>query len=207
MSIAVTLWVEDLRRSTRFYETVLATLGCAPRIEPDRVDLQDLALVRAGDAGPTRGLHVGFAAPTREHVDRFWQAGVRAGYRDDGGPGPRPEYGDDYYGGFLRDPDGNSAEAVHHGSVAGPGTIDHLWIRVADVAAAKAFYQGIAPAAGLELRRDTPERVRFTTARGSFSLVAGAEPTERLRMTLPGSTAASSDDLVDPDGNTVRLVS
>ena len=39
---------------------------------------------------PTRGLHIGFTAPSREQVDAFWQAGVDAGYRDDGAPGPRP---------------------------------------------------------------------------------------------------------------------
>ena len=61
----------------------------------------------------TRGLHVGFRAPSRAAVDAFWQAGIDAGYRDDGAPGPRTEYGPDYYGGFLLDPDGNSAEAVH----------------------------------------------------------------------------------------------
>jgi hypothetical protein len=53
----------------------------------------------------TRGLHVGFCAPSREAVDAFWQAGIAAGYRDDGAPGPRPVYGPDYYGGFLLDPD------------------------------------------------------------------------------------------------------
>ena len=70
----------------------------------------------------TRGLHVGFWAPTRELVNAFWQAGVDAGHPDDGAPGPRPEYGPDYYGGFLRDPDGNSVEAIHseRASRAGP---------------------------------------------------------------------------------------
>jgi hypothetical protein len=38
---------------------------------------------------------------------------VAAGYRDDGPPGPRTVYGPDYYGGFLLDPDGNSAEVVN----------------------------------------------------------------------------------------------
>ena len=81
----------------------------------------------------TRGLHVGFRAPYREAVDAFWQAGIDAGFRDDGAPG-RAGYGPDYYGGFLLDPDGNSAEAVH-GHRARPvpdGCIDHLWFRVAD---------------------------------------------------------------------------
>ena len=59
----------------------------------------------------TRRLHIGFAAPSREHVDAFWRAGTEAGYQDDGAPGPRPQYHADYYGAFLLDPDGNSAEA------------------------------------------------------------------------------------------------
>ena len=52
----------------------------------------------------TRGLHIGFRAPSRAAVDAFWQAGIDAGYRDDGAPGPRTVYGPDYYGGFLLDP-------------------------------------------------------------------------------------------------------
>ena len=80
----------------------------------------------------TRGLHVGFRAPSREAVDAFWQAGIDAGYRDDGAPGPRTAYGPDYYGGFLLDPDGNSAEAVLGAVAVGveqeaavvPGSVD-----------------------------------------------------------------------------------
>src|SRR4029453_16252377 len=107
------------------------------------------------------------------------RAGIDAGYTDDGAPGPRPQYLEDYYGAFLLDPDGNSAEAVHHGDLAPEGCIDHLWVRVADVAAAKRFYETIAPHAGFRLKHDTPERARFVGESGSFSLVAGT-PTEHL---------------------------
>ena len=34
------------------------------------------------------------------------------GGSDDGEPGPRPDYGPDYYGAFVRDPDGNKIEAA-----------------------------------------------------------------------------------------------
>ena len=62
------------------------------------------------------------------------------------------------------------------------GVIDHLWIRVADVARAKAFYETIAPHAGILLDTDTPERAQFRgPAGGSFSLVAGT-PTEHVHM-------------------------
>ncbi len=73
--------------------------------------------------------------------------------------------------------------------------IDHLWIRVADVAASKHFYQAIADFAGIELRRDTPERARFVGSSGSFSVVAvdGAEPTRDLHMAFPAATDAVVD--------------
>src|SRR5437868_1822884 len=107
--------VADLAASERFYRTVLSVLG----VEPSHADAE-LVEWEDWDIGPTdrehavtRGLHVGFRAPTREAVDAFWQAGIDAGFRDDGAPGPRAIYGPDYYGGFLLDPDGNSAEAVH----------------------------------------------------------------------------------------------
>jgi catechol 2,3-dioxygenase-like lactoylglutathione lyase family enzyme len=161
--------------------------------------------------------------------------GTAAGYRDDGAPGPRPEYGGDYYGAFLLDPDGNSAEAVHHGSLRRGGAVDHLWIRVADVAAAKAFYELVAPHAGFHLNRDTPERAQFAGGTGSFSVVRGA-PTEHVHVAFSVSENASVDAfhraateagyrdngapgerpvyhpgyygafVLDPDGNNVELV-
>src|SRR4051794_41937865 len=82
----------------------------------------------------SRNLHVGFRAPSREAVDAFWQAGIDAGYRDDGAPGPRTIYGPDYYGGFLLDPDGNSAEAGHteREDPRPDGCGDHPWNRGPD---------------------------------------------------------------------------
>ena len=189
----VTIRVADYDASLRFYETVLGAVGIVRAPDPDGPEWGDFSLVQAGpDHPPTRALHVGFAVPSREHVDRFWRAGVDAGYEDDGAPGPRPEYTPDYYGGFLRDPDGHSAEAVHYDGVRSDGTVDHLWIRVADVAAAKRFYVTIAPHAGLRLIEDTPERASFhrtDPGGGSFSVVAGGERTERVHIAFPGDGA------------------
>jgi catechol 2,3-dioxygenase-like lactoylglutathione lyase family enzyme len=189
----VTLRASDFEGSARFYDLVLATLGVERTGTADWIIEWDLFSISPADEEkpPTRGLHIGFSAPSREHVDAFWQAGVDAGYRDDGAPGPRPEYGPDYYGGFLLDPDGNSAEAVHNDDVARSGVIDHLWIRVSDLEAAKAFYSTIAADGGYEIGSEDPgERVQFAGERGSFSIVHG-DPTEELHMAFPAADLAA----------------
>jgi catechol 2,3-dioxygenase-like lactoylglutathione lyase family enzyme len=212
----VTIGASSSEASTRFYRTVLATLGGRRH---------DFSIAQAGGERPvTSGLHIGFAAPTHEHVDAFHRAGVEAGYRDDGRPGPRPEYGDDYYGGFLLDPDGNSAEAVFHDDLPVPGAIDHLWIRVRDREASRRFYGAIAPHAGFEEVAHLGDRTRFSTgAHGfSFTLVDGATPTapfdlvfavpDRATVEAFHATATRAgyrDDgafVVDPDGHNVEAV-
>jgi catechol 2,3-dioxygenase-like lactoylglutathione lyase family enzyme len=192
----VAIAVSDLAASERFYRTVLSVLG----VEPSHADAE-LVEWEDWDIGPTdrehpvtRGLHVGFRAPSRAAVDAFWQAGIDAGYRDDGAPGPRTQYGPDYYGGFLLDPDGNSAEAVH-GERAHPvpdGRVDHLWIRVADLAASKRFYTTIAPYAGIRLEDDEPGRVQFTGEDYSLSLIDDERPlTEHLHLAFPAREDAT----------------
>jgi catechol 2,3-dioxygenase-like lactoylglutathione lyase family enzyme len=190
----VTLRVSDRAASERFYDTVLPTLGIRPPVrDVSFIEWDDFSLAAVREGEPvTRGLHIAFVAPSRAHVDAFWRAGTAAGYRDDGAPGPRPQYRDDYYGAFLLDPDGNSAEAVHHGAMRRGGVVDHLWIRVADVAASKTFYATVAPHAGFRLVTDTPERAQFASESGSFSLVAG-EPTEAVHVAFGVGDDAAVD--------------
>ena len=49
-----------------------------------------------------------------ETVAEFHSVATAAGYRDNGGPGERPEYHAGYVGAFVLDPDGNNIEAVNH---------------------------------------------------------------------------------------------
>jgi catechol 2,3-dioxygenase-like lactoylglutathione lyase family enzyme len=220
----VTIRVADRGASERFYETVLAALGIEQTYSgEDFAEWDDFSLAEvAAGKPPTKRLHVGFVAPSREHVDAFWQAGTEAGYRDDGA--------------FLLDPDGNSAEAVHTTPLRRGGMIDQLWIRVADLAAARRFYETIAPFAGFELRGLTPERATFVGASGSFSIVAdGAPATRNVHLAFgaknaavdrfhAAATAAGYRDngppgerpeyhagyygayVLDPDGNNVEVV-
>ena len=143
----------------------------------------------------TRGLHVGFRADDRAQVDAFWQAGVDAGYRDDGGPEPRTQYGPTYYGAFLLDPDGNSVEAVHEerdGAVPITGSVDHVWIRVRDLQASRRFYLTIAPHAGLRLTHEEPGRVPLSGPDHSFSLMRDERPlTEHVHLAFPAREDAT----------------
>jgi catechol 2,3-dioxygenase-like lactoylglutathione lyase family enzyme len=229
----VTIRVSDRAAAERFYATVLPTLGIAQTYSDDELaEWDDFSLTAAGPV--TRRLHIGFVAPSREHVDAFHRAGVEAGYRDDGAPGPRPQYGEDYYGGFLLDPDGNSAEAVHYGALRQGGWIDHLWLRVADVGASTRFYETIAPVLGFEIRCHAPDHTQVVRGTGSFSLVAGT-PTENAHLAFaaderavdafhragveagyrengaPGERAEYHPGyygayLLDPDGNNIEAV-
>jgi catechol 2,3-dioxygenase-like lactoylglutathione lyase family enzyme len=172
----VTVRVADLERSLRLYTQVFELLAFDGR----RGDAEgfhewnDFSIAAAdGEHPSTRGLHVGFAATSPAQVDEWWRALTAAGYRDDGPPGPRPEYGATYHGAFLRDPDGNSVEAVHH-ETADPatGVIDHLWIRVAELAPVTRFYTAVAEAAGVRVR-DVGDRLQLVTDSGTVSLLEG----------------------------------
>jgi catechol 2,3-dioxygenase-like lactoylglutathione lyase family enzyme len=182
--------VSDLVASERFYRTVLSALGREPsHVVPGLVEWDDWAIGPSDPEHPvTRGLHVGFRAPSHAAVDAFWQAGIDAGYRDDGAPGPRTVYGPDYYGGFLLDPDGNSVEAVHteRERAVPDGSVDHLWIRVRDPAASERFYTTIAPYAGLRVNTPTANRVQVVGEDFSFSLLDDERPlTEHVHLAFP----------------------
>jgi catechol 2,3-dioxygenase-like lactoylglutathione lyase family enzyme len=233
----VTIRVSDRGGSERFYETVLAAIGIERTATGEHyTEWNDFSIVAtSADQPATRGLHIGFGAPSTHDVDAFWRAGQDAGFESDGEPGPRPIYGDDYYGGFLLDPDGNSIEAVHFEGVL-TGSVDHLWIRVADVDASKRFYETIAPHTRIGLGKDMPERAQFTGEPGSFSVLTGDHVTQNLHMAFAASENQAVDDfhqaaleaghqdngqpgeraeyhpgyygafVLDPDGNNIELV-
>ena len=189
----VEIHVSDRAASRRFYDTVLAPLGVEQTARFDEVEeWRDFGIVDAGSEHPlTRHLHAAFAAPSRDHVDSFWRAGVDAGYRSDGEPGPRPQYDPGYYGAFLLDPDGNSAEAVvGHRTEPGGSMIDHLWIRVADPDASRRFWETVAPALRVRVR-EHGYRGLVSVARDNrhFALVHDGRPrTESVHLAFPVPT-------------------
>ena len=124
----VSVGVTNVRRSKAFYDAALTPLGMAP-VYPVEINGQ-LVGVGYGQAGKPsfwiqlpingqaasmgNGVHIAFRADTREAVDAFYLAALDQGGAEDGRPGLRTEYHPDYYGAFVRDPDGNKIEAVSH---------------------------------------------------------------------------------------------
>lgn len=68
-----------------------------------------------GEGVPLKGrVHFAFKAKNREAVRAFYDAAIKAGGSDNGAPGLRPHYHENYYGAFVLDPDGHNIEAVCH---------------------------------------------------------------------------------------------
>ena len=120
------LAVSDIARSRAFYEAALAPLGYrfVHEIKPEQTESggtavmfgvgDEIDFVIADNERPGEGNHVAFRAQAREQVRAFHAAALKAGGRDNGGPGLREQYGPTYYAAFVHDPDGFNIEAVCH---------------------------------------------------------------------------------------------
>lgn len=116
----VSIGVRDLAGAVKFYATVLAPLGHAKLVERSStvgfgktypefwLNERPAMAAIAADSGS----HICLRAPSREAVDAFHAAALRAGGSSEGAPGLRPEYSPRYYAAFIRDPDGHRIEAV-----------------------------------------------------------------------------------------------
>jgi len=116
----ISIGVLDHDHAVKFYDAVLATVGCKRIMEhPNAVAYGKLypefwvqTPIDGKPANAGNGTHIGFSANNTEMVHAFHEAAFSAGGSDDGAPGPRPEYGEPYYGCFIRDPDGHKIEAA-----------------------------------------------------------------------------------------------
>lgn len=116
--------VSDLKTSRAFYEAALAPLGyrVIQELSAEQTGANSIVMfgieapefVIAEDKAPGLGNHFAFRAETRAAVDAFHAAALKAGGRNNGGPGLRPNYGPTYYAAFVLDPDGFNIEAVCH---------------------------------------------------------------------------------------------
>ena len=116
--------VGDLETARRFYQKALAPLGIMLIYNISAEQTDGEAYLGFGEdqkpyfwigTGKFKGrVHVAFLAKSRETVDQFYDAAIKAGGKDNGAPGLRPHYHQHYYGAFVLDPDGNNIEAVCH---------------------------------------------------------------------------------------------
>jgi catechol 2,3-dioxygenase-like lactoylglutathione lyase family enzyme len=116
----ISVGVTDLERATRFYESVLGTIGYV-RLDARATTVgfgkrysefwlnhrPGMSVVELD-----RGSHVCLRAPNKQAVNAFHAAALAAGGQSDGAPGDRPQYGGGYYAAYVRDLDGNRIEAV-----------------------------------------------------------------------------------------------
>ena len=112
----VILGVANLTASRAFYERALAPLGL--RVVLDRPGYLGFGADRPffflAAREPSARVHVAFSAERRDACDAFHVAALATGGVDNGAPGLRPAYHQQYYGAFVLDPDGNNIEAVCH---------------------------------------------------------------------------------------------
>lgn len=117
----VSIGTNDFEQAIAFYDQVLPTLGCKRIMEhPGAVaygkqypEFWVGTPINRQPATIGNGTHIGFIAPIKEAVHAFYATALAAGGVDDGEPGPRPDYGEPYYGCFVRDPDGHKVEASY----------------------------------------------------------------------------------------------
>jgi catechol 2,3-dioxygenase-like lactoylglutathione lyase family enzyme len=117
--------VSDFKRSLAFYKAAFAPLGIAVIMEVTKEQTggyegagfgsDNKPYFWIGNGAALKGsLHVAFVTEDRKTVDAFYQAALKAGGRDNGPPGIRPHYHENYYAAFVFDPDGHNVEAVCH---------------------------------------------------------------------------------------------
>jgi catechol 2,3-dioxygenase-like lactoylglutathione lyase family enzyme len=120
----VTIGSNDIARARAFYDALTPALGLIRRADyPEAIGYglaegrPQLWIVRPLDkkaASSGNGVTVGLEAADRTAVDKAHAAALKAGGSDEGAPGLRPHYHPNYYGAYLRDPDGNKVCIVCH---------------------------------------------------------------------------------------------
>jgi catechol 2,3-dioxygenase-like lactoylglutathione lyase family enzyme len=109
----------DLGLSANFYDTVLATLGIRRLMDFGEAigygrERPHFWISRQQTGDGFRESHIAFAATDRGQVDAFFAAATDLAAEALHKPRLWPEYHEQYYGAFVRDPDGNNVEAACH---------------------------------------------------------------------------------------------
>ena len=181
MMMHVTLGSNDLEKSARFYDAVMPILnhtrapiglddfvayvpnqGVSGTEATGQVDATGLiapflCVCRPYDDQPAsfgNGFHVAWVAMNKASVKAFHAAALANGGTDEGAPGYRAHYSSDYFGAYVRDPDGNKLQAVFYENnrTAGPGgtVLSHVTLPFDDLEAGLAFYRPVFASLGID---------------------------------------------------------
>ncbi len=120
----ISLGTNHFDRAVEFYEKVLAPLGIKKVMEfEDAVAFGKSSAefwiqepIDGKKAASGNGTHVAFIAPDKKSVKEFHKIALKLGAKDEGKPGPRPDYGKGHYIAFVRDLDGHKIEATYYDS-------------------------------------------------------------------------------------------
>lgn len=116
--------VADFAAAKSFYDKALAPIGASllmmvpeeftdgEKVGGYGIDRPVFWINEGGKQSPQT--HAAFTAQSRSQVDQFYKDAIAAGGDGNGAPGLRPHYHENYYGAFVRDPDGNNIEVVCH---------------------------------------------------------------------------------------------
>jgi predicted lactoylglutathione lyase len=108
--------VKDIKTARAFYKAALGAIGMNInmdfRTSFGMGSKKENVFWLTKDAKASGRGHYALRVENREEVDGFFQAALRAGGKDNGAPGPRPDYGRNYYAAFVKDSEGNNLEVV-----------------------------------------------------------------------------------------------
>ena len=180
MIMHMTLGSNDLERAAHFYDAVMPILNHARapisldnflayapvsgessgadtgQIEATGRITPFLCVCRPYDGQPAsrgNGFHIAWVAADKRAVETFHATALAKGGSDEGAPGYRPHYSDDYYAAYVRDPDGNKLQAVFYeqGRKAGPGgsILSHVTLPFDNLEAGLAFYEPVFATLGI----------------------------------------------------------
>ncbi len=115
----ITIYVNDLKESKSFYEKAFIPLGHKVSFGKEGVfwafDIGNgtlFEITQYEGESPLTNCHVAFRAGNIENVQEFYRLALEAGARDNGKPGPRPRYTENYYACFVYDPSGHNIEVM-----------------------------------------------------------------------------------------------
>jgi catechol 2,3-dioxygenase-like lactoylglutathione lyase family enzyme len=124
----IQIGARDLPKMIAFYDRIFSTLDLVRMPEENDGGPAGMGWQRPGKRWPQvfvqlpfnglpatsgNGMQISFAAQSQQQVRDAWQVALDNGGIDEGAPGLRPQYSEDYFGAYCRDPEGNKLCFVH----------------------------------------------------------------------------------------------